>query len=60
MHPSKEAKQNAVMFTTLPRSMLLKECTEIKSRTLIMKKKKKSKMTYFKWLFLCEVEYWVW
>lgn len=41
MHPSKGAKQNAVMFTTLPRPTLLKECEEIKSRTLIMKQKKK-------------------
>lgn len=39
MHPSKGAKQNAVMFTTLPRPTLLKECVEIKSSSLLMKKK---------------------
>lgn len=54
MHPSKGAKQNAVMFTTLPRPTLLKECVEIKSSSLIMKKKI-PKWLRFKWLFLCDM-----
>lgn len=45
MHPSKGAKQNAVMFTTLPRPTLLKECVEIKNSSSIMKKN--SKITSF-------------
>lgn len=40
MHPSKGAKQNAVMFTTLPRPTLLKECVEIKGKSLIRRKRK--------------------
>lgn len=49
MHPSNGAKQNAVMFTTLPRPTLLKECVEIKSSSLIMKGEKKEipKITSF-------------
>lgn len=39
------------MFTTLPRPTLLKECVEIKSSSLKMKKKKKNIQNDFKWFF---------